>query len=205
MAAARTPTRMTGADRREQLLDVARAIVTEVGFVAISMEAVARAAGVTRPVVYEHFERLDNLLEALVDRETQRALAQLGATRPRRTPGGDAREDLIDALRAYLEAVASEPATWKLVLMPSDGAPPRLRRLIATGRDANLAQLAELVGPGLTPGAASPDAELTARLLTSVAEESARLLLTDPSTYPVERHVDHARWALALVAPGGGG
>ena len=194
--------RMSGAERREQLLDVARAIVSRSGFSAISMEAVARAAGVTRPVVYEHFDRLDNLLEALVDRESGRALAQLTATRPRRTPGGDPREDLVTSFRAYLEAVEAEPETWRLVLLPPDGAPERLRELITTGRSWNLGHLSELVAPGVAPGAESPDPALTARLLSHVAEESARLLLTNPAEHPVERHIAHARWALAMIGTG---
>lgn len=196
--------RMSGPERREQLLDVARGIVTGNGFSAISMEAVARSAGVTRPVVYEHFDRLDNLLEALVDRETGRALAQLTATRPQRTPGGDPREDLLASLRAYLEAVEAEPLTWRLVLLPPDGAPQRLREFIAAGRSWNLERLAELVSTGVTTGSESPDPELTARLLSAVAEDSARLLLTNPAEFPVERLLAHARWALALLGTPGG-
>ena len=57
--------RMSGPDRREQILDVTRAIVGERGFHAVSIEAVARAAGITRPIVYEHFESLGGLLPAL--------------------------------------------------------------------------------------------------------------------------------------------
>ena len=80
--------------------------------------------------------------------------------------------------------------------MPPEGAPDVLRRQIETGRDAVLAQLAVAARPGLGPGRESPDPELTARMLSAVADEGARLLLTDPEHYPVERIVDHARWWL---------
>ena len=43
----------------------------------VSIEAVARAAGITRPIVYRHFGDLGALLDALVERETLRALTQL--------------------------------------------------------------------------------------------------------------------------------
>src|SRR3954469_1594769 len=59
------PMRMTAEQRREQLLDATKAIVLEHGFHAVSIEAVARAAGITRPIVYGHFEDLGGLLEAL--------------------------------------------------------------------------------------------------------------------------------------------
>src|SRR3954464_10420620 len=105
--------RMTGEQRREQLLDATKAIVLRDGFHAVSIEAVARRAGITRPIVYGHFEDLGGLLDALVQRESLRALTQLP----------DAFEDLLGALTAYLEAVREDPDTWKLVLVPNEGAP----------------------------------------------------------------------------------
>ena len=78
-------TRMQAGERREQLLDATKTIVAERGFHAVSIEAVAREAGITRPIVYGHFHDLPGLLEALVERETARALGQLAASsrRPR--------------------------------------------------------------------------------------------------------------------------
>ena len=70
-------TRMQAGERREQLLDATKTIVAERGFHAVSIEAVAREAGITRPIVYGHFNDLPGLLEALVERETARALGQL--------------------------------------------------------------------------------------------------------------------------------
>src|SRR4051794_20336372 len=49
------PARMTAPQRREQLLDVTKEIVAEHGFHAVSIEAVAREAGISRPIVYGHF------------------------------------------------------------------------------------------------------------------------------------------------------
>jgi AcrR family transcriptional regulator len=189
-----TTTRLPASERREQLLDVTKAIVAARGFHAVSIEAVARDAGVSRPIVYGHFEHLNGLLEALVLRESTRALAQLA----RVLPSGldEPRAQLLSALRAYLEAVQADPDTWRLVLMPPEGAPSLLRDLLARGRAAVLAQLAEAVRPGLGRGGPSPDPELTARTLSAIADESARLLLTEPERYPVERLVAHAGWVL---------
>lgn len=193
---AATPARMSAPERREQLLDTAKAIVSRDGFHGASIEAVAREAGITRPIVYGHFTDLAGLLEALVDREGARALAQLATILPEDLGDGDPSEPLLGALRGYLEAVHSDPATWRLVLMPQEGAPKRLHEHITRGRTAIVAQLARAVGPGFGPGGESPDPELTARMLSAFADEAARLLLTDPERYPVDRIIAHARWVL---------
>jgi AcrR family transcriptional regulator len=191
----RTTTRLPASERREQLLDVTKAIVAERGFHAVSIEGVARDAGISRPIVYGHFADLRGLLEALVLRESARALAQLGRVLPADLGHGEPRAQLLSALRAYLEAVQGDPDTWRLVLMPPEGAPSLLRDLLARGRRAVLAQLAEAVRPGLGSGP-SPDPELTARTLSAIADESARLLLTEPERYPAERLIAHAAWVL---------
>jgi AcrR family transcriptional regulator len=196
---------MTAAERRQQLLDVTRELVAKQGFHAVSLEAVARAAQITRPVVYGHFGDLAGLLEALIDQEGERALGQLATVLPSDLAAGEPGELLLAALRGYLEAVQAEPVTWSLVLMPPEGAPPVLRERIASGRAAVVEQLARAVGPGLGPGRESPDPELTARTLSALADETARLLLTDPARYPPGRLLAHARWLLDLGAGDGDG
>ncbi len=193
--------RMQAQERREQLLDVTKAIVADRGFHAVSIEAVAREAGITRPIVYGHFHDLPGLLEALVERESARALAQLVTVLPSDLAHGDARAALLAGLRGYLEAVRADPATWRLVLMPPEGAPAILHDHIARGRAAVVYQLALAVGPGLGPGRESPDPELFARALSAIADEGARLLLTDPEHYPVERIVRFADWLMQELAP----
>jgi AcrR family transcriptional regulator len=180
---------LTGEARREQLLDATKAIVVAQGFHAVSIEAVARAAGITRPIVYTHFSDLTGLLEALVARESLRALDQLTAALP-----ADLAGDLLAALRGYLAAIRADPDTWRLVLMPQEGAPGVLHENIARGRAAIVARLAESLSPG--PSRGLPDAELTAHMLSAYADEAARLTLTDPERYPPERILALTAWAL---------
>jgi AcrR family transcriptional regulator len=191
---------MSAAERREQLLDVTKELVLEHGFHDVSIEAVARAAGVSRPIVYGHFDDLPGLLEALTERESARALNQLSSVLLRDLDKRDPRQELLRGLRAYLEAAHADPGTWRLVLMPPEGAPASLRERIAVGRAAVLAQLAEAVRAGFGRGGESPDPELTAAMLSTFADESVRLMLTDAERYPVERIVDHARWLLDNLA-----
>ncbi len=66
--------RMTGKERREQLLDVGRSLFAERGFEGTSVEEIAARAGVSKPVVYEHFGGKEGLYAVVVDREVQRLL-----------------------------------------------------------------------------------------------------------------------------------
>jgi AcrR family transcriptional regulator len=65
---------MTGKERREQLLDVGRSLFAERGFDGTSVEEIASRAGVSKPVVYEHFGGKEGLYAVVVDREVQRLL-----------------------------------------------------------------------------------------------------------------------------------
>ncbi|MBA2240658.1 MAG: TetR/AcrR family transcriptional regulator [Solirubrobacterales bacterium] len=188
--------RLSGEARREQILDAAKELVGESGMHAVSIESVARRAGITRPIVYSHFGDLPGLLEQLVDREANRALAQLAGVVPARLDPSNARQALLAGLRAYLDVARDDPLTWRLVLMPPEGAPGLLRERIEQGRAAVIAELAESIGPGLGRAGRSPDPELLAITLSTVADESVRLLLTDPERFPPERIMTLAEWLL---------
>jgi hypothetical protein len=69
-------------------------------------------------------------------------------------------------------------------------------------RAAVVEQLALALGPALPPAEEPPDPELTARMLSALADEGARLLLTEPDHFPVERILAQARWFLGLLSPG---
>ena len=192
------PTRLTGPQRREQILDVTKAMVGERGFHGISIDAVARRAEVSRPIVYGHFANMAGLLQALVEREGARAVGQLMGLLPRPDTGQTPRELLLEGLRAFLEAVHEEPVTWRLVLMPPEGTPEILRESAVSIRQGVTDQLAALAPQVFTDaaGSAPPDPELTALTLQAVAEDAARLLLDDPDAFPIERLLAHAEWLL---------
>ena len=66
--------RMTGPQRREQLLDIGRELFGEKGYEATSIEEIAARADVSKPVVYEHFGGKEGLYAVVVDREFQLVL-----------------------------------------------------------------------------------------------------------------------------------
>ncbi|WP_106506602.1 TetR/AcrR family transcriptional regulator [Brachybacterium timonense] len=69
--------RMTGRERREQLLAVGRRLFAEKGYDATSVEEIAARAKVSKPIVYEHFGGKEGLYAVVVDRETQTLLSEL--------------------------------------------------------------------------------------------------------------------------------
>ena len=60
---------MTAAQRREQLLTVGRSLFAREGYEAVSVEEIASKAGVSKPIVYEHFGGKEGLYAVVVDRE----------------------------------------------------------------------------------------------------------------------------------------
>ncbi|RBO92839.1 TetR family transcriptional regulator [Nocardia puris] len=61
--------RMTGTQRRQQLIEIGRALFAERGYDATSIEEIAARAQVSKPVVYEHFGGKEGLYAVVVDRE----------------------------------------------------------------------------------------------------------------------------------------
>lgn len=69
--------RMTGTQRREQLIEVGRTLFAERGYDAASVEEIAGRANVSKPVVYEHFGGKEGLYAVIVDREMSTLLGMI--------------------------------------------------------------------------------------------------------------------------------
>jgi AcrR family transcriptional regulator len=189
--------------RREQLLDATLEVILERGYSGVSIEAVARKAGVTRPVVYDHFENLNRLLHTLVEREEQCALDQLKRVVPAEPDDSKPDELLIRGVRAFLEAVTARPATWRIILLPPAGTPAIVRQHVERNRMITLEQIEQVVRRMLARPELPKDldVELTARAIRDLAEESARMVLTDPDRYPPERYERFVQRVMALLWP----
>ncbi len=192
---------MPPAERREQLIDAALAVILEQGYSGVSIEAVAREAGVTRPVVYDHFPNLGRLLHALVEREETISLRQLEEVVPDDPGDGDPIELLSGGVRKFLEAVASRPATWRIILLPLEGTPEIVRDHVETNRARTQERIAKLVRWAIKRPELPDDldVELTARAIRVLGEDAGRTLLTDSNSYSPERYERFVRQALQLV------
>ena len=107
--------RMTGQERREQLLDVGRSLFAEKGFEAVSVEEIAAKAGVSKPVVYEHFGGKEGLYAVLVDREMNDLLVSISDA----LTAGTARALLEQAGMALFDYIDSNPEGFRILVRDS--------------------------------------------------------------------------------------
>ena len=108
--------RMTGAQRRQQLLDVGREIFGQKGYEAASIEEVAARADVSKPVVYEHFGGKEGLYAVVVDREIESLLA---AVQGALTSSGTSREIIERAALALLGYVEGSTDGFRILVRDS--------------------------------------------------------------------------------------
>jgi len=95
--------RMTGPQRREQLLEVGRKLFADKGFEGTSVEEIAAKAGVSKPVVYEHFGGKEGLYAVVVDREIRTLLDGINVALRVETTSRGLLEAAALALLDYIE------------------------------------------------------------------------------------------------------
>lgn len=180
--------RMPREERREQLLDVSLALITKNGFSGLSMEGVAREAGIAKTVVYDTFGEKQLLLLALFGREQRCVYATVAEAVPKFPLEGNPAEILRLSITTALEAVRANPARWRLILLPADGTPVFVRDAVRDHREQLLRQIQPMVEWGVGElGIDGIDTELAAHAILSGAEDAARLTLAQPERFPPER------------------
>src|SRR3954451_24211519 len=108
--------RMTGAQRRQQLLDVRRELVAQRGYDGTPIEEIAARADVSKPVVYEHFGGKEGLYAVVVDREMQRLLDRFTSAL---SIGGHPRELLERAALVLLDYIEEETDGFRVLVRDS--------------------------------------------------------------------------------------
>lgn len=199
--------RLPASERRQQLLEAAVAVVDEHGYAGLTMEAVARRAGVTKPVVYDAFANRDEVMRTLLAAEEERAVRELlEAIGPVPRPGEpyELGELLVGAVSRALRTIAARPQAYRLMLLQIEGTPPVVRERVDAGRAALVARVQEILawatrGPD---GTSLVDAELLALAVVALGESAAVLLLTQPERFGPERFDASLRQLLDAVLPG---
>ena len=107
--------RMTSAERREQLIDVARRLFAERGFEGASVEEVSSRAGVSKPIVYEHFGGKEGLYAVVVDREVRQLLSNMRSS----LTAGHPRDLLEQAAFALLDYVEHSSDGFRILVRDS--------------------------------------------------------------------------------------
>jgi AcrR family transcriptional regulator len=190
--------------RREQLLDAAMTALADCELHELSMEAVAEAAGVGKPVLYTAFGTRSELVDALLHREHQRGLEQVLATMPDDLTILGATNAYAATVKAFLAAALDNPARWRLILTVPDSAPREYRHALRQARSAILlqAELLAKAGIALESHLEGLDPALLGHTMLSFAEMLGRLAVSDPDTYPRERLESYAATAMALLGKG---
>src|SRR5215208_5984452 len=106
---------MSGKERREQLLDVGRALFAEKGFDGTSTEEIASRAGVSKPIVYEHFGGKQGLYAVVVDREVQQLMQRMRTA----LTGGHPRELVEQAALSLLDYIEDSSDGFRILVRDS--------------------------------------------------------------------------------------
>ena len=107
--------RMTAAERREQLIEIARSLFAERGFDGTSIEEIAARAEVSKPVVYEHFGGKEGLYAVVVDREVRTLLTMMQNA----LTAGHPRMLLEQAATALLDYIEQTPEGFRILVRDS--------------------------------------------------------------------------------------
>ena len=112
--------RMTGQERREQLLNVGRKLFAEKGFETVTVEEIAAKADVSKPVVYEHFGGKEGLYAVVVDREMNYLLDSITQSlMGSRSDGASARELVEQAGMALFNYIDTNPQGFSILVRDS--------------------------------------------------------------------------------------
>lgn len=182
------------------ILDAALEVFAAKGYAGTTMQAVADAAGVTKPVVYDCFPNRDELLLALLAREEQHLVITIVGALPADPSAGTPEEHVRDGLTAVLTAVAKQPQSWRIVFGAQYGAAPVVEDRVRAAR-AFLVESLRLTLMKSLPDVSDPDAQLPvlAELLAAMTERCARLLVNDAT----DRTPAELAWTVSRVVAGG--
>jgi AcrR family transcriptional regulator len=175
--------------RRPLVLDAALRLFVEHGYRATSMQAIADAAGVTKPVVYECYPSKEKLFRALIEREEERLLHGILAALPAEPRFHDLEGLLQDSLTALLHGAAAHPDSWRVVFDSEHGGEPTVARRVRRARHAVVGRLGEITRDFMEP--IGPDqlerkVPVMAQMLLALGEASVRVLLASEGDWTPE-------------------
>lgn len=190
--------RLTGEQRERQLLDVAETLFTRRGYEAVSIEDIARAAGVSRPIVYHHYGSREGVFLACVARarsQFERALLD------RVSAAGDDLAGVFHAGgEAYFDLIEDDPQRFVLLFTASSSLHAGLSEQLATLRTDTIRTIATVIRQK-DPAIKSEVALAIAYSASGIGEQLGRWWLDKPSM-PKRRLLSYYTGALDGAAKG---
>lgn len=182
--------RMTGKQRREQLITVGRALFAERGFEGTSVEEIAARAEVSKPVIYEHFGGKEGLYAVVVDREMVRLEGLISAALAQ----GSYRARIENAVLSLLTYVEEHTDGFQILTRDvSSGG----ERSYSTLLNDAVGQVAHLLGAAFRAIGADPNlAVLYGQALVGSVSTTASWWLDsrEPSRDEVAAHLVNLCW-----------
>ncbi len=178
--------------RRPFVLDAAYELFLEKGFEGTSMDAIAAAAGVSKPVVYDCFASKDELFTAMLDREEERILVETGKALATTGNSDDPEGTLIRGFQVFLEAAQSSPDIYRVVFLGEGGGNEAVAARISRGIDLQARTAATIAKrwverySDLEGQEAEAAAELLGHTIVGLAQVGARTLLSGSGDWTPE-------------------
>jgi AcrR family transcriptional regulator len=183
--------RLPASERREQLLTVALTVFAREGFHGTAMTDVAEAAGVTKPVLYQHFSSKRELYLALLDEVGQRLRTTISkATSNAATP----HEQVQRGFGAWFDWVATEADEFRLLFGSGNRRDAEFALAVRHVEDA----LAEAIAPLIQADIDATHQQTLAWALVGMAETTARRLVATDEPIDAARvaaQVSRLAWA----------
>jgi AcrR family transcriptional regulator len=160
--------RLRAAERRAQLLGVARRLFARDGYRGASMESIAEAAGVTKPVLYQHFSSKRALYSALLANDLGRLTQELETAF---SQAEDNEERLRRGFGAYFGFVDRHEDAFRLLFTEALGLDADFQRQVTEFRRWVAARVARIIAA--EAGLAPPRARALAAAIVGMAEGAA--------------------------------
>jgi AcrR family transcriptional regulator len=184
--------RLTAEQRRQQLFAVALELFAHRGYRATTMDDIAEAAGVTKPLVYQHFSSKRALYLELVDSIAQELLiAVRGAVMRAEGP----RQQVEMGFAAYFRLVINREAEFRLLYGRDHADDKELGRALRTVEDA----IAEAIDPLIDAGLDDNHRRLLAYAVVGMAEGASRRFIAQRPTGDVEAEEEAQRLARRMA------
>jgi AcrR family transcriptional regulator len=181
MSSEQRSVRLPRRERRTQLLDAARTVFVTQGYHAAAMDDIAERAGVSKPVLYQHFPSKQDLYLALLD---ESVATLTGAVRAALAGTEDNEARVAAAIGAYFDFVDDPDGAYRLVFESDLVNVDEVRRRVERA-DEQCAALVAVVIRGDT-GLSEDEAMLLATGMIGMAQTSARRWLRNRRAMPKE-------------------
>ena len=162
----RPRTRLSAGDRRNQLVDVGRAVFAEKGYAATSVEEIAERAKISKPIIYEHFGGKEGLYAVIVDREMDHVIAEIGNA----ISVGSPRDRVEAASLAFFRYVKERPDGFAVLSRDAPGNSGLANLLAVVGERVGDIFAAEFKRAGYDPRTAPVYAQALIGMVTFVGQ-----------------------------------